>query len=563
MDLVALTDHDTIDGALELLSAHPGLPDDFIIGEEVSCRFPGTRPRGPPRRLRHDRGAASRAAAAARQRLRRHRAACARRTCSSRSITCCFFYRGQMPLDAYLRAARRGARRSRRATGRCCRRTTSGDGDRRRAGRRRDGRRRASACVGGSDAHTLRRVGTTWTEAPGRDARGVPRQPARGPRRARRRSTAAPPPSPAMPTASSARTSRASPASGRAITACAPRAAASRLLARVAARAVPAAGAGRGAARRANGETVAARLGRRRGVARRAAGGRVGTGARMTRRRVAITGIGLVTALGATREASWQRPARRRVRHPAGHACSTPRAIAAASPPKCRRADDRRAADAARAPPLVARRSHRRRWPPPRPSTMPGCSTARSIASRIGVFLGAGTARSAPQRAFYQHTTTTPRHRRTRGRRTPGITSRARRSTSSPAASASKVPAPASSPPARRARSRSARRRTRCDRGRADAALAGGTDALARLTFSGFNVLRLMDPEPCRPFDRSRAGMNIGEGAGILVLEELERARRRGARIYARARRPRVRAARPSIPTAPEPDGAPVPARSC
>ena len=50
--------------------------------------------------------------------------------------------------------------------------------------------------------------------------------------------------------------------------------------------------------------------------------------------------------------------------------------------------------------------------------------------------------------------------------------------------------------------------------GRADAVLAGGTDALARLTFSGFNLLRLMDPAPCRPFDRSRAGMNIGEGAG-------------------------------------------------
>jgi len=42
--------------------------------------------------------------------------------------------------------------------------------------------------------------------------------------------------------------------------------------------------------------------------------------------------------------------------------------------------------------------------------------------------------------------------------------------------------------------------------GRADAALAGGTDALSRLTFSGFNLLRLMDAAPCRPFDRSRAG---------------------------------------------------------
>jgi 3-oxoacyl-[acyl-carrier-protein] synthase II len=69
--------------------------------------------------------------------------------------------------------------------------------------------------------------------------------------------------------------------------------------------------------------------------------------------------------------------------------------------------------------------------------------------------------------------------------------------------------------------------------GEIDAAVCGGTDALARLTFSGFNALRLMDPDPCRPFDASRAGMNIGEGAGVLVLEDMDRARRRGAPIYA------------------------------
>jgi 3-oxoacyl-[acyl-carrier-protein] synthase II len=93
--------------------------------------------------------------------------------------------------------------------------------------------------------------------------------------------------------------------------------------------------------------------------------------------------------------------------------------------------------------------------------------------------------------------------------------------------------------------------------GRADVALAGGADALARLTFSGFNQLRLMDPEPCRPFDRSRAGMNIGEGAGILVLEDLERARRRGARIYAELAGHGV-ACEAFHPTAPEPNGRPV-----
>jgi 3-oxoacyl-[acyl-carrier-protein] synthase II len=69
--------------------------------------------------------------------------------------------------------------------------------------------------------------------------------------------------------------------------------------------------------------------------------------------------------------------------------------------------------------------------------------------------------------------------------------------------------------------------------GRLDAALCGGSDALARLTFSGFNALRVMDPGPCRPFDRARAGMNIGEGASILVLEDWERARGRGAWVYA------------------------------
>jgi 3-oxoacyl-[acyl-carrier-protein] synthase II len=90
--------------------------------------------------------------------------------------------------------------------------------------------------------------------------------------------------------------------------------------------------------------------------------------------------------------------------------------------------------------------------------------------------------------------------------------------------------------------------------GRADAVLAGGTDALSRLTFSGFNVLRLMDPEPCRPFDRSRAGMNIGEGAGILLLERFDHARRRGARIYAELAGHSV-ACEAFHPTAPEPEG--------
>lgn len=64
--------------------------------------------------------------------------------------------------------------------------------------------------------------------------------------------------------------------------------------------------------------------------------------------------------------------------------------------------------------------------------------------------------------------------------------------------------------------------------GRSTMVLAGGTDALARLTFVGFNLLQAMDPAPCRPFDGKRMGMNIGEGAAFLLLESEASARARG-----------------------------------
>jgi 3-oxoacyl-[acyl-carrier-protein] synthase II len=66
-----------------------------------------------------------------------------------------------------------------------------------------------------------------------------------------------------------------------------------------------------------------------------------------------------------------------------------------------------------------------------------------------------------------------------------------------------------------------------------DVALAGGADAITRICFMGFNALKLLDPAPCRPFDRDRKGMSIGEGAAFLVLEEASHARARGARGYA------------------------------
>lgn len=70
--------------------------------------------------------------------------------------------------------------------------------------------------------------------------------------------------------------------------------------------------------------------------------------------------------------------------------------------------------------------------------------------------------------------------------------------------------------------------------GQADVALAGGAEGLCRLTFAGFCALRATSPEPCRPFDAERKGLNLGEGAAVLVLEAEEHARARGARIYAR-----------------------------
>ena len=52
-----------------------------------------------------------------------------------------------------------------------------------------------------------------------------------------------------------------------------------------------------------------------------------------------------------------------------------------------------------------------------------------------------------------------------------------------------------------------------------DTVLVGGTDALCRFTLNGFNSLMILDKEHCRPFDRTRAGLNLGEGAGYLVLQ--------------------------------------------
>lgn len=70
-------------------------------------------------------------------------------------------------------------------------------------------------------------------------------------------------------------------------------------------------------------------------------------------------------------------------------------------------------------------------------------------------------------------------------------------------------------------------------RGEASVALAIGTDGLCRLTYAGFDALHALDPDRCRPFDRDRQGLSLGEGAAALVLEDAEHARARGARARA------------------------------
>jgi 3-oxoacyl-[acyl-carrier-protein] synthase II len=65
--------------------------------------------------------------------------------------------------------------------------------------------------------------------------------------------------------------------------------------------------------------------------------------------------------------------------------------------------------------------------------------------------------------------------------------------------------------------------------GEVDCALAGGSDTLTLTTYSGFNALRAVDERPCRPFRSDRAGLSLGEGGAVLVLESLDHALARGA----------------------------------
>ena len=269
--------------------------------------------------------------------------------------------------------------------------------------------------------------------------------------------------------------------------------------------------------------------------------------------RVVITGIGMVTALGKSRESTWARMI-------AGECGIRPTQLFDTEGYRSRLSAEVRVSELNDGlTPL-----ERRRWS--RSDQMGVAAATEALADaglldgpldrrRVGVLLGAGTADLLRNETFYSKWLTS------------GI-DRARKSdvwshfASTPAdviahrfgfeGLRSCVVAACSSSTIAIGQAADAIRR-----GRADAVLTGGTDALARLTFSGFNALRLMDPNPCRPFDRGRAGMSIGEGAAILVLEPLDRARRRGAEIYGELAGYSF-VCEAFHPTAPEPEGRPV-----
>lgn len=66
--------------------------------------------------------------------------------------------------------------------------------------------------------------------------------------------------------------------------------------------------------------------------------------------------------------------------------------------------------------------------------------------------------------------------------------------------------------------------------GRYDIVVAGGAESLSLYHFNGFNTLKVLDNKPCRPFDESRAGLNLGEGAGYIVLESEKSVKKRGVK---------------------------------
>lgn len=67
--------------------------------------------------------------------------------------------------------------------------------------------------------------------------------------------------------------------------------------------------------------------------------------------------------------------------------------------------------------------------------------------------------------------------------------------------------------------------------GSCDLVIAGGCDSVSKVAFNGFNALRVCSAAPCRPFDAERSGLNLGDAAGVLILEDPDRAAARGVTV--------------------------------
>jgi len=90
--------------------------------------------------------------------------------------------------------------------------------------------------------------------------------------------------------------------------------------------------------------------------------------------------------------------------------------------------------------------------------------------------------------------------------------------------------------------------------GQCDLVIAGGADELSRVAYNGFASLMLADTVACRPFSHDRQGLNLGEGAGVLVMERQESVATRGGKVLGRVRGYGC-AADAHHPTAPHPEG--------
>ncbi|MGE5424879.1 MAG: beta-ketoacyl-[acyl-carrier-protein] synthase family protein, partial [Syntrophothermus sp.] len=69
--------------------------------------------------------------------------------------------------------------------------------------------------------------------------------------------------------------------------------------------------------------------------------------------------------------------------------------------------------------------------------------------------------------------------------------------------------------------------------GKTDRVIAGGCESLTRFHLNGFNALKILDKEPCKPFDQNRSGITLGEGAAYVILESEEAVRAGNKKVYA------------------------------